>query len=181
MQVLTWNLQEAPGLRHSKASTWYTGVDSRKEILKNKRTYCRPGRWDSKALNHYFQAEEDFPGILETGNITPGMSTARPAGHAGSTGITSIGGGSCGTGSTDRTGRTDRTGSTAGTGKTGDADKTSDTAGTGNETYDPGLVSNRIQAFNGLISTMRKAADGQDVNPVWKDVYIWFMNNEKMA
>ena len=29
------------------------------------------------------------------------------------------------------------------------------------------------------ISTMRKAADGQDVNPVWKDVYIWFMNNEK--
>jgi ATP-dependent helicase/nuclease subunit B len=41
------------------------------------------------------------------------------------------------------------------------------------------LVNTKFSTFNELICEMRKKADGFDVNPVWKDVYFWYINNDK--
>ena len=39
------------------------------------------------------------------------------------------------------------------------------------------LINSKFAAFNELVCEMRKKADGFDVNPVWRDVYYWFINN----
>ena len=41
------------------------------------------------------------------------------------------------------------------------------------------LINSKFASFNELIGEMRKKADGFDVNPVWKDVYYWFINNDE--
>lgn len=40
------------------------------------------------------------------------------------------------------------------------------------------LINSPVPTFNELICSMRKGADGQDVNPVWKDVYYWYINDD---
>lgn len=41
------------------------------------------------------------------------------------------------------------------------------------------LVSSKIPTFNQLLIKIRKALEGNSIAPLWKDVYLWYINKEK--
>jgi len=49
----------------------------------------------------------------------------------------------------------------------------------GDISFELELISNKKQAYNELIKTMRKFKEGKLINPIIKDIYLWFANNEK--
>ncbi|HOJ08965.1 MAG TPA: helicase-exonuclease AddAB subunit AddB [Clostridiales bacterium] len=49
----------------------------------------------------------------------------------------------------------------------------------GMDNEDMKLISGRNPTFNELLSIIRKTVDGENMNPLWKDVYLWFANHDK--
>lgn len=42
-----------------------------------------------------------------------------------------------------------------------------------------GYVAEKIPTFRHMVAALRKKADGEDINPVWEDVYRWYISSEQ--